>query len=404
MDQNRCRERSGGVLGLIAGLLALIVLTGISGRGWSQELPGRIRLGPVRVQPLFSLKEEYSSNYFQTHGDEKGVYTTTMSPGIRLALPLGRNSFQMGWLSDVQRHSKFQTRLNTDTHTADGALNLNFPGGLGVGLSDTWRKTFAPPTTETAQRRDYYGNDTNMAIRYAFADRWRVELAPVVSQTRYHNNADRADNVVTAGAGGTLYYKFLPRTSALVEYRRSHDNTQNREEGDANNYNVNVGLSWDPEGKFVGTLKGGWGEKSFQNGLSTSTTTVETDVTYNMSSLTAWNLVLNRTISATSVSQGAAANGPYSVNTGGTLSVKHNVTSRIVANLNAGFFNNKYPDTDTAGEKRRDNRFDFGAGVGYRPQEWLGTGLNYTYTDNNSKIKTNSYVDQRVTFYVAFAY
>lgn len=404
MDQHRSRERSGWVKGVFVGLLALMVLMGVSDRAWSQELPGRIRLGPVRVQPLFSVKEEYSSNYFQTHGDHEGVYTTTLSPGIRFALPLGRNSFQAGWLTDVQRNSRFGRQLNKENHTADGGLNLNFPGGLRVGLSDVWRKSFAPPNDEVSRRRDFIGNDGKMTLSYAFADRWRIEVSPTVSQTRYHSDEDRADNVVTQGAGLTLFYKFLPRTSALVEYRQSHNNRQTRAEGDDDDYNVNVGLTWDPAGKIEGTLKGGWGKKEYQNGRSTSTSNVATDVTYNMTSFTAWNLVLSRTITATSVSEGASASGPYYVSTGGTLSLKHNVTSRITTNLSTGFFDDKYPDTDTGGEKRRDKRFNFGAGVGYQPQEWLGTGLNYNFTDNNSKIKDNSYVDHRVTFYVALAY
>lgn len=404
MDQRGGREGSRGGKRVLVALLLGAFLSGAFSVASAQELPGRIRLGPVRVQPLFALKEEYSPNVFLTQGERVGEFTTTMSPGVRLATRFGRNDVELGWVTNVLRFSRFQNLLNTETHRADGTVNFHFPGGLQVSLSDVWRKDFAYPVNQFSLRRDYLGNDGNLAVSYAFADRWRVKVDPFVSQTKYHDDAFRSDNVVTQGVDATLYYRFLPRTSALVELRQSHDNQQNRAEGDASNYIVNVGLHWDAPGKLSGDLKGGWERKKYQDGLSKSTSHVETDVTFNQTTYTVWNLKLTRALIATSVAQGAAANGPYFTETGGNVTLRHYVTSRVVTNLSTGYFNDKYPDPDTFGENRTDKRFTFGGGVGYQPQEWLGAGLNYGYTNNNSTIKFYSYTDQRITFYVALAY
>ena len=71
-----------------------------------KELPGNIHLGPVRIHPQFSVTEVYTDNFFLDPRDEKYNWTTVLTPGITVQVPLKRHTFQLDYRSDIFKHCK----------------------------------------------------------------------------------------------------------------------------------------------------------------------------------------------------------------------------------------------------------------------------------------------------------
>ena len=107
-------------------------------------------------------------------------------------------------------------RNNYQDHRANALLHLVAPGGLEFTLGDNFTKS----TLERIQLMApdaFHENFLNAAAAYSFADRWKIEAKynrDDLALTSFAIIAEYTNNLV----GTSLYYRFLPRMSGLVEY------------------------------------------------------------------------------------------------------------------------------------------------------------------------------------------
>ena len=115
-----------------------------------------IRWGELRIHPAFSLTEQYESNVFQTPTNEQGDFSTRISPGFALHLPLSRHDFFGGYRAEFVKYGSLKNQ-DTVNHFATLGMKLDFPGGLLVNMDNV----FSEEHRSTPFRRDRTGQESS---------------------------------------------------------------------------------------------------------------------------------------------------------------------------------------------------------------------------------------------------
>lgn len=413
-------NRIGGLLCLFTGVLILVISPssafaqlGVQGPVWSthvysaferldiKELPGNIHVGPVRIHPQFSAREVYTDNYFLTDTNKKENWITVLTPGITLQLPfMTRHIFQVDYRADIFRNGKY-VRYDTVDHYASGLFKFNFPWGLELNIGDQFIKSSVPPDFEGDAQDNFNYNEGMVEAAYRFADRYKVKLAYRNAFQDFWAEAAEVDNYKRNEVAASIYYRFLPKTSVLVEYTfyRMDNEKRGTLSTDNDNHQIWVGLEWEPGAKIKGGIKGGYILRRYDeagSGRNESNFGMRGDLTYLIGKSTSLNAVATRQIIQTLVTAGEEFFGSHYIRTGGTLSLNHNFTSKIAANVAGFYYNDAYRERGAFSEKRQDNRYGGSVGIGYQFRDWLGFRVNYRYTDNVSNFDEEEYRENRV--------
>jgi hypothetical protein len=413
-------NRIGGLLCLVTGFLILVISPSpafaqlyVQGPVWSthvyspyeqldiKALPGNIHLGPVMIHPQFGVKEVYTDNYFLEDTHKKENWITVLTPGITLQVPfLRRHIFQLDYNADIFLNSNY-TRYDTVDHYASGLFKFNFPWGLELNIGDQFIKSSIPPNFDDDTQDNFNYNEGIVEAAYRFADRYKVKLAYRNAFQDFWAEAAEVDNYKRNEVAGSIYYRFLPKTSVLVEYTfyRMDNEKRGSVSTDNDNHQIWIGLEWEPGAKIKGGIKGGYIHRRYDevgSGRNEDNFGMRGNLTYLIGKSTSLKAVVSREIIQTLVSAGEEFFGSHYIRTGGILSVTHNFTSKISADLAGFYYNDDYREKGAFSEKRMDNRYGGAIGIGYQFRDWLGFRLGYRYTDNMSNFDEEEYRENRV--------
>lgn len=382
---------------------------------------GGIKIGPLEFHPGIGLTETYSDNIYQSYDglDSKTDYITTISPGVGLVLPLRRHSIQLGYRADIYKFADFKENDYTN-HTAVGALNFDFPGGLLINISDTFQDLTTPRkwrrqsgltgAADPYREKDHQTNDFKTMVKYRFVDRWAVEARYGTLQDEYDKDYDNWSDFTRDTVGGSIYYRFTPKTDIVIDYNFSDVDYDEYDEDDNENHAAYIGLSFDPTAKIQGYAKVGWAEKEYKKSSprrdddSASIFSTLIDLGYLMTPFDKISLTASRVIL-----EDVDTNASYT-NTEASLAWAHvfGWNEKVSMTTSFGYGTRDYDDsaTDVDGTQkvRDDDRWIAGIGFGYAIQEWLNLGLNYSYTDNDSNFKRYDYYENRVLLNLTLQY
>lgn len=373
---------------------------------------GKIKLGPVEIHPSIGLMETYTDNIYVSYDDKakESDYITTLSPGIQFLLPLKRHSFQVSYKADINRYSN-NNETDYTNHLFDGALSLDFPGGLIFTLSDNysiatiirkWKEQAGVSGSGDPYRElDYKANNLNAKVRYNFVDRLAVAVWYNNYDFDYDESYDDSGSYNRNLGGGSIFYRFTAKTEALIEYNYSRVDYDTHNTNDNKNNMVYIGLSFDPTAKLNGYLKLGWVEKKYDKTVSGRDDSLDkfsslVDLGYNISAYNQLRLKVYRAIE-----EDLDTNIPFTKNDV-NMNFRHVLAwnERINLNANVGYgtfdFEKSATDTDYTSKIRDDEKWYGGVGVGYAIQKWLKFDLNYAYSDNDSNFKKYDYSENRV--------
>jgi hypothetical protein len=236
------------------------------------------------------------------------------------------------------------------------------------------------------------------------ADLWRVEANYQFDDLFFPKQQDRIDNYQYNTVGATLFYKFWPKTSALVQYItvfRSHP----YDSQDNNTVQTPlVGLTWEPTAKLSGTVKFGYTFANYWQSIpgrnsSPDAFAMSFQTLYKITRYTQVSLLAQRGI-AEDVDY---RNDPY-ITTGLWLTLSHFWhASNITSYVSFAYYNNDYINTtqDTftgAFLRRNDNYESFGAGLSRPLTKWLRVRLDYLYNNRGSNLSFAPYNEHKVLF------
>jgi len=362
------------------------------------DIPGNIHVGQLDIHPSLSVKEEYNDNIYDEASHEAGSAITTYSPGIAFQLPFQRHLLSMDCRADFIEPSRHQN-YQTENYFANIMLDLDF-NILDIQIGDNWKRDSVAPDYEKDIRNDYYQNRFFFNTSYKLADRYKIK-GFFRNENRDFNSFHKPwqwdpelDNYMQNEVGFNLFYRFLPLTSALVEYVYAHKNNLDKglQSTDSDTNWVWLGLTWETASKITGTIKGGYTYRNYEAGIDDfDGFGMKADLRYKLTSYTTIGLNGFRKPVDTAVTEEEGVYGPYYISSGGTLSVDHKLTHKISANAHVSYRNDNYEEEGIYDKKRDDDCYGIGVGVNYQVQDWLGCEVSYNYVDNDSNFEQEDY-------------
>jgi hypothetical protein len=374
---------------------------------------GNIRSGNLRLHLGLEARETYDDNIFNTAVNEKEDFITTITPGALVSLG-DRNKIELGYAFGVHRYNDYSDEDFVSQH-GRAMVDMNFPSGVRIDFVDTYLATEDPRPEELQLRASHKSNDIDASVGYEFpAQKLTIEAFYSMRYLKFDQVANRALNKIKNIFGAAIYYKFLPKTSAFMEYRYGltdfFDSPNGSTDKDARTYAVMAGIKLDPTAKLSGTIKTGWKSKEYENVTDDNGNlysdknlwSAEGLITYKATERTKFDIALNRSLEDTEY----GGNFTYSratnyLNTGGMIGVEHKLTPKLTLIggmigvehkltpkltliFNAGFQSHEYNRIQPTQLEREDEVVDMGVGLVHKMRDWLTAGIKYTYYENDS--------------------
>jgi hypothetical protein len=360
---------------------------------------GNIHIGKMKVTPKLAYKGEYDDNIYLEKDNEKSDCIHTVTPGIGFLFEGKRGNYlRAGYEVDYVRYRDYDDN-DYESRKLTGGFGIKSRPGLYLKVNGRHTDTADPYGSaelyREGQKTKRRVNTLEGHVGYEFADRFMLEVQYKNFVEKYHLFADRWQNKRDDIYGSTFYYKFLPKTSFLAEYRRTKreyteqanaaDNDKGITSSTSEDYVLDdyfLGLRWDPTAKLNGELKFGYSEKTYDNErgwrnnyryAAKNTWIAETNLQFNASEKTK-----ARTKIVRSIKESTDVTSHYYTDTTFGLGLNQAVGRRTYVDLGIDFNMARYNAYGTA-RPREDNGIIATAGLEYRIRPWLYTGAEYSY-------------------------
>jgi hypothetical protein len=381
-----------------------VVVLGLSCCALPIHAQEKILIGKTKVTPKLAYKGEYNDNIYLEESNEKSDYVHTVTPGIGFSFEGECRSYlRAGYEVDLVRYSDYDDN-DYESRTAMGGFGIKSPPGLYLKVNDRYTDTADPYGSaelyREGQKTKRRVNTLEGSVGYEFADRFMFEVQYKNFVEKYDLFTDKWQNKRDYVYGGTFYYKLLPKTSFLAEYRRTKreytdqanasDNDRGITSSTSEDYKLDdyfLGLHWDPTAKLNGELKFGYSEKSYDNKrgwrnnnryADKDTWIAETNLQFNASEKTRVRTKIMR-----SIKESTDVTSHYYTDTTFEFGLNQAVGRRTYVDLGVDLNVARYNAYGTA-RTRDDNTVTAKVGLEYRIQPWLRAGVEYGYKRRES--------------------
>ena len=364
---------------------------------------GNIHAGRLRIHPFLSVSETFSDNIYFTSTEQQRDSFVTYTPGVRLEFPFGEHIAEAQYFAVANRY-RVNEGENTTDHTASGLVNFKFGRLFEAGLSDVFLKGHEPRSSSaTGFVETFRTNAASASAIYHLANRSRIEFdfGKTVWDFLQSPFRNRDEDLLSA----YLYYRFLPKTSAFVEFDRkkaayefsNRNGSLTGKYSDLDNMQDSgqVGITWEISAKSKGTIKGGVVKKSFDSGLlqDYSGSTGSIDIKHEFSSYASLLIVGQR-----SVNEAKVEGTRYFVTTGALGELSFHVLTKLAVIGRGSYgkdeFSNLLPGNAVI---REDRTWTSGGGLKFSIRDWLEIEGDYTHRKRNSNIPANDYNEHSYT-------
>lgn len=373
----------------MCGSLVLVVLGLASTHAQAQEkllqFGQGLTLGPIVLHPGLRTELLYDDNIFLR--DDRRVYDliTKLSPLVNFELlPRAAMAARLRWRVDYTPTMYFFSRNGgEDFNSHIVHTNLLYDGsyGLRVALDEQYVITSEPSSSEqqsaTGQARTpRRQNDLGLKVGYSVNPKVDLEFDALLTNHLFERDFNANLNRTEYTIGATSFYRFLPKTSALLAYsvKRTDFTELLPTEPDKDNvaHNVSLGLRFDPTAKVRGSLKVGYTTKVFdaatlsgEQAISTATqllwaATQRTQVDLNVSR----DIIESSTVGANSLTATRAELG---------------LEQRLVIEALSASIRGSYERDDFHGIDRNDDIWRTSFTVRYAPLRWLSLSGGYEF-------------------------
>jgi hypothetical protein len=393
-------------------VLAVLVLLGSV--GWCRAASAQgLELGPFRILPSLEFSVEYDDNILLTPDNEIDDFIFHIIPGVMLELPSRKYAVRLGYQADILRYFD-NTDLDTVHHSflADG--RVNFPGGLGLRLTDRFLITddFSGfPVPELTQRVERWENTLDAGADYTVRERYTFDVNYRWFMVDYRDDPefdqfDRDDHTIA----GTFFYRVFPKTSVLGEVDYNivrYDQPAVADDRDSDAWRFLVGAKGDITAKTSVLVKVGWEWRDYENPGRDDWDgfIAEGNIIWKYREPSEVRLFGGRA----NVESLEETRSYYITNYAG-IEVRHFLSERLILRVRGLGGVNDYPEeasvgaTTTVEAERSDTFFEAGGALRYQMRRWLAFELGYTFLYLDSNIDINDYRDNRVKASVIFSY
>lgn len=362
-------------------------------------------LGPFDLIPALKFDQSYNDNLFYNDHNKKASWVTHINPGFQLELKRHLNSLNLTYalLDSIYANSPqddfIDHFLNANAH-----LEFNHRNQLeltsGFSFAHNMRGTALSngiPIPNFLNEPDQYHTQNHNAV-YQFGSDGapgRIQLQLGYNDYIYDNHPtrtlkwDRND----IQAGGTFFYKVMPKTSLLVEFIHKTVNYPNpsKPRYDSTTMTYLGGVTWKAAGKTTGTIKLGFFDKQFDDRSRQPNNftgfTWQVGVNWQPLSYSQFNLNVSQAVLEPFLYGNLIDQNLYS------LDWKHQWGSKLSSTVSLSSTTSNYPGSIPS---RSDDMKAYSIGLDYRMQRWLNLGLSYSYRSLNSTLSrqtSGSFVD-----------
>ena len=350
-----------------------------------------MRLGAFEIHPFLALQERFNDNVFNTSADKKSDFSTVITPGLQLLFPRVKKKYHLELIyqADLERFNKFKSE-NANNHKAAGKFEVKFPVGLEFAASDEFIRNHDPRGVNISGELDFFRtNLASASAAYNVSDRFKIRLDYsnyIVDYEAGRNDfRNRTDNALAA----YVFYRFQPKTSAFVEYEYVVIDFRSSDEFDSKEHHLFGGITWDVTGKTKGTVKAGYGSKTFQD------PTIEGFKGYLMELIIDHNFTPRHSIKIKGARRTNETNvfgTSFFITTGASIEYFQKFTGKITGTAAISYGR----DSFHGDLPRRDDARQAGIGLIYQFKKWLRTEAKYSYTkrkstENEFNYRNNTY-------------
>jgi hypothetical protein len=386
----------------------------------SASAAGNIRIGKITVLPEVAYTGEWNDNIFLDSENEKSDYINKVTLGLGLMREVDEDNYaRLGYTLDVFKYSDYSDN-DYENNEIYAGFGYKAPGGLYTKLDERFVSTEDPYGSDNdyleGERVKRWNNTVKAALGYEFGNKFRIEASYRNFIEDYHEFADKWQSKLDHEPGLTAFYRIMPKTSALVEYRvqmreyteqqNSGDNSKGADSDTAQDFVYHkafVGLHWDASAKINGDLKLGIGYKDYENDENwdnvdyedTTTWIAETRLYYQLFQRTQLNGKLLRQVKDSS----AIGSTRYTDTVFG-LGAKQQFSEKLTGMVDLAYTFDEYDGDDD----REDDVYAAKIGLDYDIQDWLTAGVNYTYKQRESNIDDKDYTNNRFAFTIGAAF
>ncbi len=405
---------------LTAAAMTLLCTAALAGAAESTD-PGQIfGIGQGYVHPSLAVTGKYSDNYDQDASNEKGDWTTTISPGIWLALPAterkvvsivtsndapggqGVSRFQgedftglqgsLLYRADIESNDKNKDDDSTK-HKGQGVLQYSFAGGLTLEVSDVYTKDYDDQAkTGSTKKEEFTSNLANAIVYYKVGPKLKLRAGysnyTLDYQTSSNLFKERTDDQVSA----YMLYRVLPKTELFLQYDYIDLDYDKDILGDTEENHVFAGVKFDSNARISGHLKAGYGRTS----VDVARNDIYEDLIGDAS--LRYGFLERSSISLTGRQRvNVSTELPYQniLHRKVGLSFSQPLAHKLGVVLSTGYARDEYR-VDSENTGRLDHTFTAGIKFNYDVQKWLRLSLGYDYTDRDSDIESDEYRENTV--------
>ncbi|MBU0986697.1 MAG: outer membrane beta-barrel protein, partial [Proteobacteria bacterium] len=285
-----------------------------------------------------------------------------------------------------------------------------------VRVQDSFQDTGDPFGSEEEFRvgvqTERWNNRARLSAGYEFAEKYGIEGLYENFRERYDLIKDQFEDKIENIYGGAVLYKVTVKTSLLVQYLREDIEYDSQNDGvdawsstNSQDHSTNsflIGARFEPGGKLTGEFKFGYGTIEFENYADKNGNVynddsfwiVQADVGYKPVEKTSLSLIINRSKEAsTSADVSGDVSAAY-LRTSVGIALTQTFTDRISMNLGFDWSHKDYLDESPGNPDKSFDLYTVKGGLDYLIRDWLKTGLEYKYQDNqvsNTGYKADEY-------------
>ncbi len=387
---------------LISIILTLVTYVYAYAQLKNYNLPDRkgVEAGPLIVHSAFSTEVQFDTNIFLSSEDAKYDTITVLSPSVGLELPLGDHNFSADYEVDFNFFGHYREQNYIDQRLR-GLAEINLTN-YTITLEDVYSRFSHRSGSEDTNRIKQQRNNLRVGAeaefdQFAFDAGYTFAIEDYLSdqllfQTMTYQDKDRVLNIVDL----QVSYRFLPKTSVLLESYLGFINYDSSLSSDSYYTETLVGLEGDLfRRSFKINLKAGLRYQNYKEADITDSDdflgpVARGGISYIMTEDDIFDLSVERSVYESTY----ADMNYYNVNYIG-LKYTHIFNDKISANVSGSYQLNLYPSETTElgeTEKRNDHFFAGGCSIRYNIRKWVTLEASYEYTQRESNFGNFDYI------------
>ncbi len=369
-------------LGCIALAIVFIASTFVgSASAWEK--------GNVKIVPTFKVEERWDSNIFMDSSDEKHDWITIITPGVASEFGFGQEGRHKAIVNYEVECGIFgeYDKNNYGNHDVFSGLELDF-NDYTLDINNDFKITSSRAGTEF-EHLTLRKEDMAQAVLGMDFNKFSADIGYSFFIVDYHSdtlkNINRHENSVWT----TGYVQVQPKTKALLEYKYKNIQYPDGVGRNANAHAIMTGLEGQLTSKMTGIVKAGFKIKDYNSSDRDDFTNAVVHTFLNYDPLERVNIFLSYKREAF---ESTYPGSNYYTGDHLRTDVNYKFGGNWVANANAKYLHNGYPENaPTVNKKREDNIWGVGAGLDYVWKEWMTFGVGYEFDQRDSNISGKNY-------------